>query len=118
MRSQFPHRLYTLPLFCRRCQRVVEHGVFAREAYSTYGGMNSGIPLLCCCEQCQSVFIAFSQEFSFCSDKTRNGDYAKIYGRNRIAPGAAGLVFGDEHPLDVIQHGGSNLLPLGGYVNA
>ena len=87
MRSQFPHRLYTLPLFCRRCQRVVEHGVFAREAYSTYGGMNSGIPLLCCCEQCQSVFIAFSQEFSFCSDKTRNGDYAKIYGRNRIAPG-------------------------------
>ncbi len=87
MRTQFPYRLYTQRLFCRRCQRVVGHGVYAREAYSTYGGMNSGIPLLCCCEQCQSVFVAFSQEFSFCSDKTRNGDYTKIYGRNRVAPG-------------------------------
>lgn len=87
MKALFPHRLYTQKLFCRRCQRVVEHGVFAREAYSTYGGLPPSIPLLCCCDQCQIVFVAFSHEFSFCLDMAKSGDYAKIYGKNRISPG-------------------------------
>ena len=87
MRSQFPHRLYTQRLFCRCCQKVTEHGVYAREAYSTFGGMDPHIPLLCCCDVCKTIFVAFSHEFVFCRRDCVNQDYAKIYGFNRIAPG-------------------------------
>ena len=87
MRSQFPHRLYTQKLFCRRCQKVTEHGIFAREAYSTFGGMEPHIPLLCCCDSCGTMFVAFSNEFVFCDREYINRDYAKIYGYNRIAAG-------------------------------
>lgn len=87
MRALFPHRLYTQRLFCRRCQKVREHGIFARENYSTYGGMDSHIPLLCSCDRCQTLFIAFSHEFNFCRPDLVNRDYAKIYGHNRIVPG-------------------------------
>lgn len=87
MKSQFPYKLFTQQLFCRRCQKVRDHGIFAREKYSTYGGMDSHIPLLCCCEKCQTLFVAFSQEFSFCRSDKVNRDYAKIYGHNRINPG-------------------------------
>ncbi len=87
MRSQFPHRLYTQRLFCRRCQKVVEHGIFAREAYSTFGGMEPHIPLLCCCDACNTMFVAFSNEFIFCSREFVNQDYTKIFGYNRIKAG-------------------------------
>lgn len=87
MRSQFPHRLYSQRLFCRRCQKVVEHGVFAREAYSTFGGMDPHIPLLCCCDACGTMFVAFSNEFVFCNREYVNRDYTKIYGYNRIKAG-------------------------------
>ena len=87
MRSQFPHRLYTQRLFCRRCQKVVEHGIYAREVYSTFGGMDPQIPLLCCCDVCATMFVAFSQEFVFCRRDCVNQDYTKIYGYNRIVPG-------------------------------
>ena len=87
MRSQFPHRLYTLRLFCRRHQKVTEHGIYAREVYSTIGGMDSHIPLLCCCESCETMFVAFSHEFSFCRHDLVNQDYTKIYGYNRITAG-------------------------------
>lgn len=87
MRSQFPHRLYTQRLFCRCCKKVTEHGVYAREAYSTYGGMDPRIPLLCSCDACRTLFVAFSNEFDFCRREFVNQDYAKIYGRNRIVPG-------------------------------
>lgn len=87
MRSQFPHRLYTQRLFCRRCQKVTEHGIFAREAYSTFGGMDPHIPLLCCCDACGTIFVAFSNEFIFCNREFVNQDYAKIYGYNRIVAG-------------------------------
>jgi hypothetical protein len=87
MRSQFPHRLYTQRLFCRRCQKVTEHGVFAREMYSTIGGMDPYIPLLCCCDSCGTMFVAFSHEFVFCRHDCVNQDYTKIYGYNRIMAG-------------------------------
>ena len=87
MRSQFPHRLYSQRLFCRRCQKVTEHGIFAREAYSTFGGMDPHIPLLCCCDTCDTMFVAFSHEFIFCRHDCVNQDYTKIYGYNRIIPG-------------------------------
>ncbi len=87
MRSQFPHRLYTQRLFCRRCQKVTSHGIFAREAFSTFGGMDPHIPLLCCCDACGTVFVAFSNEFVFCNREFVNQDYAKIYGYNRIVAG-------------------------------
>jgi len=87
MRTQFPHRLYTQRLFCRRCQKVTEHGVFAREAYSTFGGMEPHIPLLCSCDACNTVFVAFSHEFVFCDHDFVNCDYTKIYGYNRINAG-------------------------------
>lgn len=87
MRSQFPHRLYSQRLFCRRCQKVTEHGIFAREAYSTFGGMDPHIPLLCCCDACGTMFVAFSNEFVFCNREFVNQDYAKIYGYNRIVAG-------------------------------
>lgn len=74
-------------MFCRRCQKVREHGIYARENYSTYGGMDSHIPLLCSCEKCQTPFVAFSHEFTFCRSDKINRDYAKIYGHNRINPG-------------------------------
>lgn len=86
MLNQFPYRLYTNKLFCRKCKRVVSHGVYAREKYSTYGGMDAHIPLLCCCDICRTLFIAFSHEFSFCKQELVNKDYAKIYGKNRIMP--------------------------------
>ncbi|MCF0223207.1 MAG: BON domain-containing protein [Fibrobacter sp.] len=79
--------MFTQELFCRRCQKVVEHGIYARENYSTYGGMESHIPLLCSCSKCDTLFVAFSHEFVFCRTDKVNNDYAKIYGRNRISPG-------------------------------
>lgn len=87
MREQFPHRLFSQRLFCRRCQKVVEHGIFARETYSTFGGMDPHIPLLCCCESCGTMFVAFSNEFVFCNKEYVNRDYTKIYGYNRIKAG-------------------------------
>ena len=87
MRSQFPYRLYTQMLFCRCCKKVTGHGVYAREAYSTIGGMDPQIPLLCCCDTCGTIFVAFSHEFFFCRRDCINQDYAKIHGYNRIAAG-------------------------------
>ena len=87
MREQFPHRLYSQRLFCRRCQKVVEHGIYAREAYSTFGGMDPHIPLLCSCGECGTMFVAFSNEFVFCARECVNHDYTKIYGYNRIKAG-------------------------------
>lgn len=86
MRNLFPHRIISQQLFCCRCRKVMEHGVFAREPYSTYGGMKPRIPLLCVCEHCQSAFVAFSNEFAF-SHPTDAGDYTKVYGNSRIAAG-------------------------------
>lgn len=86
MRAQFPYRLHTQKLFCRRCRRVMPHGLFAKEPYSTYGGMAPHIPLLCRCDECGTTFVAFSQEFAI--GQSNNGtDYTKIYGKNRIIPG-------------------------------
>ena len=87
MRTLFPHRLYTQKLFCRRHQKVTEHGIYAREMYSTIGGMDSRIPLLCCCDSCNTMFVAFSNEFAFCRHDFVNQDYTKIYGYNRITAG-------------------------------
>ncbi len=86
MRALFPHRLYTQRLFCRRCRRVTNHGLFAKEPYSTYGGMSDHIPLFCICDECDTTFICFSHEFEF-GKKFRGTEYAKVYGRNRITPG-------------------------------
>lgn len=86
MRKQFPYKLLTQKMFCCRCQRVTEHGIFAREPYSTHGGMEPKIPLLCSCEACQNVIICFSNEFSF-GTSVEHADYTKIYGHNRIQPG-------------------------------
>ncbi len=87
MRKLFLHRLYSQRLFCRRHQKVTGHGIYAREAYSTFGGMDPHIPLLCCCDSCGTMFVAFSHEFVFCRRDCINRDYTKIYGYNRIAPG-------------------------------
>lgn len=87
MRAQFPHKLYSQKLFCRRCQRVTVHDIFAREEYTTLGGMDAHIPLLCCCNSCQTMFVAFSQEFVFCRPDQVNNEYTKVFGVNRIAPG-------------------------------
>jgi len=62
------------------------HDICAMEEYSTYGGMERGIPLLCVCKSCGTVHVAFSQEFAFCR-KDDNSEYAKVYGHNRIFPG-------------------------------
>ena len=66
---------------------MTEHGVFAREMYSTIGGMDPYIPLLCCCDSCGTMFVAFSHEFVFCRHDCVNQDYTKIYGYNRIMAG-------------------------------
>lgn len=86
MRNLFPHRIHSQKLFCCRCRQVTEHGVFAREPYSTYGGMKPHIPLLCVCSHCRSAFVAFSHEFAF-SHPADAGDYTKVYGFSRIAAG-------------------------------
>lgn len=86
MRDLFPHRIHTQKLFCCGCRAVTGHGLFAREPYSTYGGMKPHIPLLCVCSQCQSAFIAFSNEFAF-SRPANAGEYTKIYGHSRISAG-------------------------------
>ena len=62
------------------------HDISAMEEYSTYGGMEHGIPLLCVCKTCGTLHVAFSQEFAFCR-KDDNSEYAKVYGHNRIFPG-------------------------------
>lgn len=64
---------------------MTSHGLFAREPYSTIGGMESHIPLLCCCDECGTIFIAFSQEFSL--GRSNSSEYTKIYGYNRISAG-------------------------------
>jgi len=55
------------------------------EEYSTYGGLEPGIPLLCVCTCCGTFHVAFSQEFFFAQKE--NSEYAKVYGHNRIFPG-------------------------------
>ena len=65
---------------------VTVHGLYAREPYSTYGGMTSHVPLLCVCQKCESAFIAFSNEFAF-SHPDDVGDYTRVYGNSRIAAG-------------------------------
>ena len=86
MRSQFPHRIHSQQLFCCRCRMVTEHGLFAREPFSTYGGMRPHVPLLCVCGKCESTFIAFSHEFAF-SRPENAGEYTRVYGNSRIAAG-------------------------------
>lgn len=87
MRKSFTHRLYTQKLYCRRCSRVTNHGIFAMERFSTYGGMEPDIPLLCSCDECATYYVAFSHEFAFCRRDRINPEYAKVYGHNRIHPG-------------------------------
>ncbi|MCF0222378.1 MAG: BON domain-containing protein [Fibrobacter sp.] len=87
MKALFPHKLFSQELFCRRCQKVRAHDVYARENFSTYGGIDAHIPLLCICDKCQTLIVAFSQEFSLCRSEKVNREYAKIQGRNRISPG-------------------------------
>ena len=86
MRNLFPHRIHTQKLFCCRCRQVLDHGVYAREPYSTYGGMKPHIPLLCMCERCSAAFVGFSNEFAF-SRPADAGDYTAVYGYSRISPG-------------------------------
>ena len=86
MLSQFPHRIHSQQLFCCRCRKVTAHGLYAREPYSTYGGMKSHVPLLCVCEKCESAFVAFSNEFAF-SHPEDAGEYTRVYGNSRIAAG-------------------------------
>lgn len=86
MRTLFPHRLHSQQLFCRRCRRVTLHGLWAKEPYSTYGGLDPHIPLLCCCEDCSTSFMAFSHEFAIGRHDV-NSEYTKVYGYNRINPG-------------------------------
>lgn len=87
MRAFFPHKLYNQRQFCRRCQQVTDHGIYAREMYTTLGGMEANIPLLCTCSECQTIFVAFSNEFVFCRPEQVNQDYSKVFGVNRIIPG-------------------------------
>ncbi|MBR2270735.1 MAG: BON domain-containing protein [Fibrobacter sp.] len=49
--------------------------------------MDPHIPLLCSCDACGTIFVAFSNEFVFCNREFVNTDYAKIYGYNRIVAG-------------------------------
>lgn len=87
MRQYFPYRLYSQQLYCRQCQQAVRHDVCAMEEYTTYGGMERGIPLLCVCTHCGTYHVAFSQEFAFCHKDDPQSEYAKVYGHNRIFPG-------------------------------
>lgn len=87
MRALFPHKLYEQKLFCCRCQKVTEHNVFAQENYTTYGGLDPHIPVLCSCSRCTALFVAFSHEFSFCRKEFCNSDYSKVFGFNRVVPG-------------------------------
>jgi len=87
MRIQFPHKLYSQGLFCCRCQKVREHDIYAQENYTTYGGLEPHIPVLCSCTRCTSLFVAFSNEFCFCSKEHINSDYAKVFGFNRVSAG-------------------------------
>ena len=83
-------------MFCRYCRSVTEHGIYAKERYSTYGGMAPRIPLLCICGVCDTLLVAFSQEFYFC--RQIKGEYAKVYGYNRIMPGNWVYFKGDSKP--------------------
>lgn len=103
MRELFPHRLLNHNLFCRRCQNVMVHGLFAREQYSTIGGMDPRIPLLCICDTCKAMHVAFSQDFSFCRQPA-GLEYAKIHGRNRIVPGNWIYFKGTQKPGLVKSH--------------
>lgn len=87
MRQFFPYKLYSLQLYCRQCRRAVIHDICAMEEFSTYGGLEKGIPLLCVCTHCATFHVAFSQEFAFCRKDDVHSEYAKIYGHNRIFPG-------------------------------
>lgn len=87
MRQLFPYKLYSLQLYCRLCQRVMLHEVCSMDEYSTYGGMERGVPLLCVCKSCGTFHVVFSQEFAFCRKEDDHSEYAKVYGYNRIFAG-------------------------------
>jgi len=63
------------------------HEVCSMDEYSTYGGMERGVPLLCVCKTCGTFHVVFSQEFAFCGKENDNSEYAKVYGYNRIFAG-------------------------------
>lgn len=71
--------------------------MYAKEPYSTYGGLSPHIPLLCICDECETTFVAFSHEFSI-GRNAAGSQYAKIYGYNRIAPGNWLYFKGDAKP--------------------
>ena len=97
MRKAFLYHIESKSLFCRRCQKVCNHKLFAREPYSVCGGIRPHIPLLCSCDICSTYFIAFSQEFSFFCDSHKS-EYTKILGHNRIIPGNWLYVKGSARP--------------------
>jgi osmotically-inducible protein OsmY len=97
MRKAFLYPITSELLFCRRCQKVCSHQIFAREPYSTRGGIRPHIPLLCSCKICSTYFIAFSQEFNFFCDSHKS-EYVKILGHNRIIPGNWLYVKGTPRP--------------------
>lgn len=107
MRSLFPHRLHSQQLFCRRCRRVTLHGLWAKESYSTYGGLDPHIPLLCICDDCATTFMAFSHEFAI-GRHEENSDYTKVYGFNRIIPGNWVYFKGTPKPGKVTSYFQSN----------
>ena len=97
MRKAFLYPITSELLFCRRCQKVCSHQIFAREPYSTRGGIRPHIPLLCSCDICATYFIAFSHEFNFFCDSHKT-EYSKILGYNRIVPGNWLYVKGTPRP--------------------
>lgn len=97
MRKAFLYPITSELLFCRRCQKVCSHQIFAREPYSIHGGIRPHIPLLCSCHICSAYFIAFSQEFNFFCDSYKT-EYTKILGHNRIIPGNWLYVKGTPRP--------------------
>lgn len=101
MRALFPHKLYSQRFFCCRCQKVTAHDVCAQENYTTYGGLDSHIPLLCCCTKCSALFVTFSHELAVCRREDDGAEYAKIFGANRVFPGNWLYFIGDVKPNKV-----------------
>ena len=96
MRSLFPYRITEEHLFCRTCRNIKKHGIYAKEAYSTHGGLLPKIPLLCVCDFCKTAYLAFSQEFAFA--KSEEDNYVKIPGMNRLNPGNWVYIKGTSKP--------------------
>ena len=97
MLRSWTYKLIEKRFYCAECGAISPHSIFSREPFSLHAGVPFGVPLVCQCKNCQSFFVAFSQEVYF-GTYPFNAEYAKLLSQNRLAPNDWVYVDGKARP--------------------